>query len=64
MLDKEHIDTLDSKHKLAIILYRQQKYIEAEELFQQVVQGGEKLIIGREHNGTLSSKHWLAYMVY
>jgi hypothetical protein len=59
VLSKEHVDTLYSKHQLAFTLYQQQKYIEAEELFQQAVQGREK-VLGKEHVDTLHGKQGLA----
>ena len=53
MLDKEHVDTLNSKQWLAFALYEQQKYTEAE-LFRQTVQRREK-VLGKEHVDTLHS---------
>jgi hypothetical protein len=76
VLGKEHVDTPDSKHRLALMLkrrrqkyteaqelYRQQRYIEAEELFRLAIQLQEK-VLGKEHIHTLDSKHWLALTFY
>jgi tetratricopeptide (TPR) repeat protein len=62
-LGKEEVKTLRSKHRLARTLHRQQEYAKAEELFQQAVQGREK-ILGKEHVDTLNSIHWLADTLY
>jgi TolA-binding protein len=49
--------------ELAIRLYDQQKYDEAEQLFRQSVQQREK-VLGIEHEDTLDSKYWLAMTLY
>jgi TolA-binding protein len=60
----EHKDTLKSKYRLALTLYKQQgRFDEAEQLFRQVVQQREKML-GVKHEDTLYSKHWLAYTLY
>lgn len=48
---------------LGITLYDQRKYGEAETMFNQTVQGRER-ILGKEHKDTLYSKHWLATTLY
>jgi tetratricopeptide (TPR) repeat protein len=63
MLDKEEVKTLRGKHRLARTLYRQQEYAKAEELFQQAVQGREK-VLGKEHVNTLDSIHRLGRTLY
>jgi TolA-binding protein len=60
---KEEVKTLRSKHQLAHTLCRQQEYAKAEELFQQVVQGREK-VLGEEHVDTLDSICLLAVTLY
>ena len=49
--------------KLGRALYWQQKYQEAEEVFQQAAQGQEK-VLGKEHKDTLDSKYWLGITLY
>ncbi|KAK5110492.1 hypothetical protein LTR85_001021 [Meristemomyces frigidus] len=48
-----------SKYALALTLYHQQRYSEAERLFQESAQQREK-VLGAEHEDTLRSKHRLA----
>jgi TolA-binding protein len=49
--------------ELARRLYDQQKYEEAEQLFQQSVQQRKK-VLGTKHKDTLWSKYWLALTLY
>ena len=73
VLGKQNPETLSAKHWLAETLYNQQKYEEAEALFQQVYRDEEVIfwqvreqerVLGKEHLNTLSTKHWLAQMLY
>ncbi|KAK3171443.1 hypothetical protein OEA41_003527 [Lepraria neglecta] len=63
VLGKEHVDTLESKHRLAVTLYKQQKYPKAEQLLRQSVQEREK-VLGKEHVDTLRSKYRLALTLH
>jgi tetratricopeptide (TPR) repeat protein len=58
VLGAEHVDTLKSKYQLAVTLHSQEKYAEAEQLFQQLVEQREK-VLGAEHASTLWSKYRL-----
>lgn len=49
----------DKEYELGKERFKQQKYAEAEQLFQQSAQQREK-VLGAEHEDTLWSKHWIA----
>jgi serine/threonine protein kinase/tetratricopeptide (TPR) repeat protein len=55
----DHLDTLTSMYTLARVLWRQEKYGEAEPLFLQALEGRRKAL-GAEHADTLTAKHGLA----
>lgn len=58
-LGPEHLDTLDSRHRLIYALTRQTKYAEAEAEARQVLKLREK-VLGPEHADTLVSRYNLA----
>ncbi len=59
MLGAEHKDTLESKFSLACALYKQPRYNETEQLYQELVQQQGKAV-GAKHIDTLDSQYWLA----
>lgn len=60
---KHDASTLESRFWLGRTLYQQEKYIEAESVFQEAVQEYERSL-GPYRNNTLSSKYWLAVTLY
>jgi tetratricopeptide (TPR) repeat protein len=58
-LGPEHLDTLVSMHYVGVVLWRQGKNKEAEEIHRQVRELREKLL-GPEHPDTLESIHYIA----
>jgi hypothetical protein len=62
VLGTEHVDTLESKHQLAITHRSQQKYAEAEQLLRQSAQQQEQ-VLGGYHKDTLMSKELLQKVV-
>jgi hypothetical protein len=50
--DKDHKDTLYSKHRLGVTLYNQKMYDEAEGMLRQVV-SEQELKLGKDHKDTL-----------
>jgi TolA-binding protein len=54
---------LNSKHRLGVALYRQNKQSEAEKVLRQAVRGREQTL-GQDHEYTLNSKHWLGLALY
>jgi hypothetical protein len=62
VLGTTHKDTLESRYRLAITLYEQQKYDEAKQLLRQLVQQQEK-VLGAEHKDTLAGKRLLQKVI-
>jgi serine/threonine protein kinase len=58
-LGQDHLDTLTAMYNLARVLWRQEKYAQAEPLFLQAVAGRRKAL-GGEHAETLNAIHGLA----
>jgi tetratricopeptide (TPR) repeat protein len=59
VLGKRHPDTLESINCLATVLHEQRKYMETENLYQQVLKDRRE-ILGNEHPDTLTSVSNLA----
>jgi tetratricopeptide (TPR) repeat protein len=58
-LGQGHVDTLTAVYTLARVLWRQDKYAQAEPLFLQALEG-RRQALGGEHPDTLSAVHGLA----
>ena len=52
---REHPDTLASMNNLALVLRRQEKYEEAEQVYWRTLKLKEK-VLGREHPSTIGSR--------
>ena len=63
VLGKERPDTPASMNNLAVVLSRQGKYKEAEEMHRQVLASRET-VLGMEHPDTLTSVYCLAYLLH
>lgn len=53
----------DQLHEIGMKVHQGKKYAEAQTLFQEVVEGREKLL-GPEHQDTSASLHWLGRALY
>jgi tetratricopeptide (TPR) repeat protein len=62
ILGQEHPDTLQTMNNLANALHHQDKYKEAEKLYQQTLELREK-ILGHEHPDTLKTMNCLALVL-
>lgn len=62
LLGEEHSDTLTSMNNLAIVLYSQAKYKDAEKLHRKTLAIRQK-VLGKEHPSTLSSMNNLALVL-